>query len=125
MSTFDYIVRNGKLEMGHNVTLTHSVSIICYDHIRIGDGTMLSPGVVIVDFNHPLEMDKVEHIKKVGKTAEVIIGKRCWIGANSVILKGVTLGDDCVVGAGSVVTKSFPEKSIIIGNPAKLIRTRT
>jgi acetyltransferase-like isoleucine patch superfamily enzyme len=54
---------------------------------------------------------------------DVIIGKKCWIGMNSVILPGVCLGDHTIVGAGSVVTKSFPDGNCIIaGNPARIIR---
>jgi len=53
--------------------------------------------------------------------ASVKIGNYCFIGANSVILKGVTLGDRCLVAAGSVVTKSFESNSIIAGVPAILI----
>jgi acetyltransferase-like isoleucine patch superfamily enzyme len=54
---------------------------------------------------------------------DVVVGDRCWIGMNSVLLPGVTLGPGTVVGAGSVVTKSFPEgRCVIAGNPAKLLR---
>lgn len=55
---------------------------------------------------------------------KISIGKNCFIGANSVILYGVTLADNIIVAAGSVVTKSFHEERIIIGgNPAKKIST--
>ncbi|MBL4705246.1 MAG: hypothetical protein JKY54_12045, partial [Flavobacteriales bacterium] len=46
-----------------------------------------------------------------------------WFGANVIILPEVEIGNNCVVGAGSVVTKSFPDNSVIVGNPAKVIRT--
>jgi len=51
------------------------------------------------------------------------IGKRCFIGARSIILPGVTIGDHCIVGSGSVVTKDMPAYSIIAGNPARVIRS--
>ncbi len=51
------------------------------------------------------------------------IGRRCFIGARSIILPGITVGDDCIVGCGSVVTKDVPSGSIVAGNPAVVIRT--
>ena len=57
------------------------------------------------------------------KTAPIMIGKNCFIGCNSIILKGVTIGDNCTIGAGSVVTKSIPANTIAAGNPAKVIKT--
>ena len=54
---------------------------------------------------------------------DIIIGKKCWIGMNSVILPGVVLGDHTIVGAGAVVTKSFVDGNCVIGgNPARIIR---
>jgi acetyltransferase-like isoleucine patch superfamily enzyme len=54
----------------------------------------------------------------------IIIRKNCWIGANTVILDGVTIGNDSIVGAGSVVTKTLPAFAIAVGNPAQVIRIR-
>lgn len=51
------------------------------------------------------------------------IGRRCFIGARSIIMPGVEIGDECVVGAGSVVTRSVPARSLVVGNPAKIIRS--
>lgn len=51
------------------------------------------------------------------------IGRNCFIGGESLILPGVTIGDNCVIGAGSVVTKDVPARSIVAGNPAKVIRS--
>ena len=59
--------------------------------------------------------------RQAGK--DVVIGEKCWIGMNALILPGVVLGPHTSVGAGAVVTKSFPEGyCVIAGNPAKLIR---
>lgn len=54
--------------------------------------------------------------------AETRIGKRCFIGANAIILPGVTIGDEVIVGSGAVVTKDVPSNCIVVGNPAKIIR---
>lgn len=50
-------------------------------------------------------------------------GGHCFIGGESLILPGITIGDNCVIGAGSVVTKDVPPRSIVAGNPAKVIRS--
>lgn len=54
---------------------------------------------------------------------DTTVGKRCFIGARSLILPGVTIGDGSVVGAGSVVTRDVPPQSIVAGNPAKVVRS--
>jgi hypothetical protein len=85
--------------------------------IRLGRGTYIAPNVGIITANHdPSNLD--QHFE----AEDVNIGDHCWIGMNSIILPGVTLGPRTVVGAGSIVTKSFPEgHCIIVGNPARLI----
>lgn len=86
--------------------------------IVIGKGTYIAVNVGIITSNHDFR-NLDEHYP--GK--DVVIGRECWIGMNSVILPGVILGDHTIVGAGSVVTKSFPEGNCVIaGNPAKIIR---
>lgn len=106
-----------------NVLIQPYVVIMCRERIKIGRGSFISPHVTIVDFDHEMTLP-FKNIEYHGKKKKINIGRHCWIGANAVVLKGVTLGDGCVVGAGSVVTKSFPKGSVIVGNPAKLLRKR-
>ncbi len=85
--------------------------------VIIGNHTGLAPNVGIISANHAIT-DYSIHIKEVVK-----IGSYCWIGMNSTILPGVTLGDHTIVRAGSVVVDSFPDGYCVIGgNPAILIK---
>ncbi|MBR2589957.1 MAG: acyltransferase [Clostridia bacterium] len=87
--------------------------------IEIGDNVVLAPRVHILAHDASMWNDT-----GYTKIAPVKIGNNVFIGAGSIILPGVTLGDNCVIGAGSVVTKSFPENSIVAGNPARVLGTQ-
>ena len=63
------------------------------------------------------------HDRTRGLYLHTRIGENCFIGGRSLILPGVEIGDNCVVGAGSVVTKSVPPRSVVAGNPAKILRS--
>ncbi len=63
------------------------------------------------------------HDRTRGLYTHTRIGKNCFIGGESIILPGITIGDNCVIGAGSVVTKDVPPRSIVAGNPGKVIRS--
>ena len=97
-----------------------AVSGGCYiqgmNGVFIDDDVIIAPSVTIISANH-----NPTDISKWIETEPVRIGKRCWIGANAVILPGVQLGDGVIVGAGAVVTKSFPSGAVIGGVPAKII----
>jgi acetyltransferase-like isoleucine patch superfamily enzyme len=86
--------------------------------IIIGDYTQIAAGVSIISANHALT-DNRRHLTCL----PVMIGSHCWIGANAVILPGVSLGTYTIVGAGAVVTKSFNSGyQVLAGNPAKVIK---
>lgn len=63
------------------------------------------------------------HDRTRGLYVHTRIGENCFIGGRSMILPGVNIGDNCVVGAGSVVTKSVPPRSVVAGNPARILRS--
>lgn len=86
--------------------------------IYLGDDCYIGPNVGLITANHD-----IDDLSKSLEGQDIHIGNNCWIGMNSTVLPGVTLGDKTVVGAGSVVTKSFPSGNIVIaGNPAKVIK---
>ena len=85
--------------------------------IWIGNYVHFASNIGIISANHCI-YNQTQHDKR-----RVIIKDYCWIGMNSVILPGVTLGERTIVGAGSIVTKSFPDGyCVIAGNPANLIK---
>jgi acetyltransferase-like isoleucine patch superfamily enzyme len=92
--------------------------------ISIEDDAMLGPGVHIYVDQHRFDDPNIPVIDQGDHRAEPVTLKTgCWIGANALILPGVTVGTNSVIGAGSVVTKSIPDRVLAAGNPAKVIRT--
>jgi acetyltransferase-like isoleucine patch superfamily enzyme len=101
-------------------------ALICHEKIVIGNNVKLGGGVCIYDTDFhslipSLRLDPKLDIQHKSKSP-VRIGNNVFIGAFSLILKGVSIGDNSVIGAGSVVTKIVPENEIWAGNPAKFIR---
>lgn len=116
---------NGKIILEDRVSIHENSMVFSHMTLRIGKGTMIAPNCFITDFDHIFSQHGYEKnlLKKEGYLDETTqIGKNVWIGANSVILKGVIVGDNTIIGAGSVVTKSVPALSIAVGNPAKVIK---
>jgi acetyltransferase-like isoleucine patch superfamily enzyme len=116
--------------IGNNVGIS-GATIYARKSIHIGDNTCIGGNVKILDNDfHPIEWEtrnKLLNNPKGGDSdlvpAEPIeIGKNCFIGCNSIILKETVLGDGCVVGAGAVVSGKFEAGSVIAGNPARVVR---
>lgn len=95
--------------------------------IRIGEQTSVSTNVLFC--THDNSVAKIDYSDICGEKrnncsaifGRIEIGSNCLIGANSIIMYGVTIGDNSIIGAGSVVTKSIPENQVWAGNPAKYI----
>lgn len=112
-----------KINIGNNVGIS-GATIYARKGISIGDSTLIGANVKILDNDfHPIEVEarNLDVKEKIG-TREVVIGSDCFIGCNSLILKGSKIGDRSVVGAGSVVAGEFPDSVVIAGNPARVIK---
>lgn len=123
-----------------NITLRHLIlgaRVNVYRKIwgmKIGAGTLVSlkakldktrPELLIIgkDTYIAFGASILTHDMSRSVAKEVQVGDRCFIGANAIILPGVKIGDEVLVAAGAVVTKSIPSKTLVGGNPAKILRS--
>lgn len=130
------IGRNGSfifknISIGNDVSIGPNATIICsIAKVTIGNKVMFGPGVSIIAGGHRTDLvgrymyDIKENEKLPENDKDIIIQDDVWIGANSIILKGVTIGKGSVIAAGSVVTHNVPNYSIVGGIPAKIIKMR-
>jgi acetyltransferase-like isoleucine patch superfamily enzyme len=114
------------IEDGVSVNFQCTISVA--KRVRIGAHTMIAGGVQIFDnISHPLS--PARRLRRdsftLDEASPVEIGRNCWVGYGSIVLRGVTIGDNSVVGAASVVTKSVPPNTLVAGNPAVPIKQLT
>ena len=125
---------SSQIKIGNNVFIGGGSMIDCVDMITIEDDVLISYECMFADsnnhsVNYSLRKKDLEDWKSGGKhdwsttvTKPIRISKGAWVGARSIILKGVLIGEGAVIGAGSVVTNDIPAWTIAAGNPAKIIR---
>ncbi|MBW7965125.1 acyltransferase [Bradyrhizobium sp. BR 10261] len=115
------ITGHGQVTVGKD-TLLNGCWIGCAQKVDIGSSCLISDcDIVDTDF-HNLP-PRLRHAPAVARAvAPVHIGDNVWVGARSIVLKGVTIGDHSVVGAGSVVREDVPPRVVVAGNPAAVVR---
>jgi acetyltransferase-like isoleucine patch superfamily enzyme len=106
------------IQIGKNVFINHDCTFLDLGGIIIEDDVLIGPKVSIVTESHPVNPNE----RKMLDLKSVIIKRNAWIGVNSTILPGVTIGENSVVAAGSVVTKDVPANTVVAGIPARTIR---
>lgn len=114
------------LIIGANCSIGAYNHITCSNKIVIGDGFLSGKWVTISDNNHGdssfMQLKIRPNARPITSKGPVLIGKNVWIGDKATILSGVTIGDGAVIGANSVVTRNVPPYTIVVGNPAKIIK---
>lgn len=114
-----HLAPNAKMLIKGQSFANTNTQINCFNYIEIGKGTYISDDVRIQDSdNHYIIENGVRKLN----SAPIIIGDHVWIGKNALILKGVTIGEGAIVAAGSIVVKDVPAKSLVAGNPARVIK---
>lgn len=130
-----YASDGGKIIIDDFTSIRKNCKLFSAIEIKIGKYVIFSDNIIITDSNHhPVSpTDRLLMIKsgwsteswswKYSRKGKVEIKDNVWIGQNSRINKGVTIGENSIVAANSVVTKNVPPNSIVAGNPAKLVKT--
>lgn len=118
------IVESNKLSVGRNCGINTGTYINAKGGITFGNNVLIGSNVTISSGKHPIEGRKLTIFERPTIPMSIIIEDDVWIGANSVIMPGVTIKRGTVVGAGAIVTKDTEEYSIVAGVPAKIIRYR-
>ncbi len=105
---------------GRQVYANFNLTLVDDTHIFIGDCVLIGPNVTIATAGHPIEPELRQQAAQFN--VPVRIGNNVWIGANSVVLPGVTIGDNSVIGAGTIVTRDIPANVVAVGNPCRVMR---
>jgi len=124
--TFDrdcfFTARGGQIEVESDCSFNIQV-VLNADiggKIKISENCIIGPLVIFRTANHKFsEINKLKRLQG-HEIGDILIGKNVWIGANVVILPGVSIGENSVIGAGAVVTESIPKNSLAVGVPAKV-----
>lgn len=112
----------GSVRVGDKVVFGGNTVVNAYLDVRIGDETLLADWIYVSDFDHRFE-DRDVPIRRQGIVkSPVRIGTGCWIGEKVSVLRGVDVGDFSVVGAQTVLHGEYPDHSVIVGSPGRVIR---
>ena len=106
------------IHMGENVFINACCHFQDHGGVTLGDGCQIGHNVVFATLNHGLQPEE----RGITYPAPIVLGKNVWVGSNSTILQGVTIGDNAVIAAGAVVTSDVEPGTIVGGVPARFIK---
>lgn len=108
------------ISLGENFYANFNMVILDEARVEFGDNVFVAPNCGFYTAGHPIDAE--ERNKGLEYAHPIRVGNNVWIGANTCVLPGVTIGNDCVVGAGSVVNRDIPAGHVAAGNPCRIIR---
>lgn len=108
------------IEVGENFFANFNFTVLDEAMVRIGKNAFIGPNVSIYTACHPLDAETRN--EQVEWAEPVTIGDNVWIGGSVTICPGVTVGNNVVIGAGSVVVKNIPDRCVVVGNPAHVVK---
>ncbi|MOA07508.1 Serine acetyltransferase [compost metagenome] len=114
--------RQGKLVIHENVTIGQDFHVTCISELNIRSGTIISGNVMITDIDHEYRNVNLSVIDQPYIPSRTDIGENCFIGMGVRIQAGTVLGKGCVIGANSVVRGTFPDYSVIVGSPGRIVK---
>ncbi len=117
-------VDHPRIKIGSDCYIGQRVLLNCTDEVVIGDHVMIASGCQLVDCDHTFETRLIPIGRQPGKALPITLARDVWLGANVVVLRGVSIGEGAIVGAGSIVTRSIPSWEIWAGVPARKIGAR-
>ena len=125
---YAFAVRTDHIHIGDNVVIRPGCFLMAGEEdnglIVIEDDVLIGPGVHIYCDNHAFGVPDVPILRQGSRPSEPVTIKRgAWIGAQAILLPGVTIGENAVVGAGSVVRRDVSARNVAVGNPARAIRS--
>ena len=113
-------------DYGYNISIGENfysnVNLVILDEAKVtfGNNVFIAPNCGFYTAGHPFDIRQRNSGLEYARP--ITIGNNVWIGAQTCVLPGVTIGDNCVIGAGSVVNKDIPANSLAVGNPCRVIR---
>ncbi len=122
LSHFTIYGKESYLHLHNNCEINYGCFILAKDKITIGENSTLAYNASILTSANPNGPHNLLSKIYPAKTAPVTIKDNVWVGANSVILPGVTIGNCCVIAAGAVVNRDVPDNTMVGGVPAKFIK---
>ena len=115
-------IGNGTIEIGDNTAIEQNVHITSGGGVHIGNDVTIVANVCITNIDHQYEDIDKSVLNQGIKVTDTKIGDGCFIGFGAVIQAGTTLGTHCIVGANAVVRGNFPDYSVIVGVPARIVK---
>lgn len=113
---------NCSIQIADDVSIGQNVHVTSGENLKIGKSTTILANTFITNIDHDYEQIGVHILKQKMIIKHTTIGENCFIGIGVAIQAGTVLGKQCVIGANSVVRGVFPDYSVIVGSPAKIIK---